>query len=152
PPDVQNTAQKLVAGLRQLDAAAASDKALDGALVEKAADTLSAAYDSRFGGIGRAPKFPNTMVFSLFLRASHATGRRSFTDMTAYTLRKMAEGGIYDHLGGGFHRYSVDERWLVPHFEKMLYDNAQLVRLYLSAHRATADEFFLAVAKDILRY
>jgi uncharacterized protein YyaL (SSP411 family) len=152
PGDVANTAQRLLAALRQLDRDDGSEKPLEAVLVERAAETLSAAYDSRFGGIGRAPKFPNTMVFSLFLRASHATGRRSFADMTAYTLRKMAEGGVYDHLGGGFHRYSVDERWLVPHFEKMLYDNAQLTRLYLATHRTTGDGFFLAVARDILRY
>src|SRR5262249_41026920 len=75
-----------------------------------------------------------------------------FLDMTTHTLLRMAEGGIYDHLGGGFHRYSVDERWLVPHFEKMLYDNAQLVRLYLDTYRASGEDFFLAVAEDVLRY
>src|SRR5882724_7263998 len=136
PDDVRTTADKLLAGLRGLDQSTVSEKPLDGALVERAADTLSSAYDSRFGGIGRAPKFPNTMTFSLFLRAAHLANRRSFVDMTAHTLRTMAEGGIYDHLGGGFHRYSVDERWLVPHFEKMLYDNSQLVVLYLDAYRA----------------
>ncbi len=72
--------------------------------------------------------------------------------MTTHTLRTMAEGGIYDHLGGGFHRYSVDERWLVPHFEKMLYDNAQLVPLLLDTYRASGEEFFLRVAEDVLAY
>jgi uncharacterized protein len=152
PADVKQTAAKLIGGLKTLDRAQASERPLDGALVERAADALSAAYDSRFGGIGRAPKFPNTMVFSLFLRAFHHTGRRAFLDMTTHTLRKMAEGGIYDHLGGGFHRYSVDERWLVPHFEKMLYDNAQLVPLYFDAFRASGDGFFVGVAEDVLRY
>ncbi|HSD10715.1 MAG TPA: thioredoxin domain-containing protein [Candidatus Binatia bacterium] len=152
PDDVRETAAKLVSGLRSLDRARSSDKALDGGLVERAADALSAAYDSRFGGLGRAPKFPNTMVFSLFLRAFHLTRRRAFLDMTTHTLRRMAEGGVYDHLGGGFHRYSVDERWLVPHFEKMLYDNAQLVRLYLDTYRASGESVFLGVAEDVLRY
>ncbi len=152
PGDVRETAAKLISGLRSLDRARSSDKPLDAALLERAADSLSAAYDGRFGGLGRAPKFPNTMVFSLFLRAFHLSRRQTFLEMTTHTLRRMAEGGIYDHLGGGFHRYSVDERWLVPHFEKMLYDNAQLVRLYLDAYRASGEGFFLAVAEDVLRY
>jgi len=152
PGDVRETAAKLSSGLRGLDRAGSSDKALDAALLERAADELSAAYDSRFGGLGGAPKFPNAMVFSLFLRAFHLSHRQTFLDMTTHTLRRMAEGGIYDHLGGGFHRYSVDERWLVPHFEKMLYDNAQLVRLYLDTYRASGESFFLNVAEDVLRY
>jgi uncharacterized protein YyaL (SSP411 family) len=152
PGDVRETAAKLISGLRSLDRARSSHKPLDAAFLERAADSLAAAYDSRFGGLGRAPKFPNTMVFSLFLRAFHLSRRQTFLDMTAHTLRRMAEGGIYDHLGGGFHRYSVDERWLVPHFEKMLYDNAQLVRLYLDTYRASGEGFFLTVAEDVLRY
>jgi uncharacterized protein YyaL (SSP411 family) len=152
PADVKDTAAKLVADLARIDRRPTSDAPLDAALIERAADSLSAAYDSRFGGLGRAPKFPNTMVFSLFLRAFHLTGRRRFLEMTAQTLRAMAQGGIYDHLGGGFHRYSVDERWLVPHFEKMLYDNAQLVPLLLDTYRATGDPYFLDVAEDVLRY
>jgi uncharacterized protein YyaL (SSP411 family) len=152
PNDVRETAAKLVAAVRSAEAARDCGQPLDGALVERAADSLGAAYDSRFGGLGRAPKFPNGSVFSLFLRAYHRTGRRTFLDMTCHTLRRMAQGGIYDHLGGGFHRYAVDERWLVPHFEKMLYDNAQLVRLYLDAFRASQDAFFLDVAEDVLRY
>jgi uncharacterized protein YyaL (SSP411 family) len=152
PGDVKNTAAKLVADLARVGRASTSEVPLEAALIERAADTLSAAYDSRFGGLGRAPKFPNTMVFSLFLRAFELSGRRPFLEMTTHTLRTMAQGGIYDHLGGGFHRYSVDERWLVPHFEKMLYDNAQLVPLFLDTYRASGEKFFLDVAEDILRY
>ncbi len=152
PSDVKETAAKLVAELARIDRASTSNAPVDGELVVRAADSLSAAYDSRFGGLGRAPKFPNTMVFSLFLRAFHISGRRRFLEMTAHTLRTMAQGGIYDPLGGGFHRYSVDERWLVPHFEKMLYDNAQLVPLLLDTHRASGEAYFLDVAEDVLRY
>jgi uncharacterized protein len=152
PHDVRNAVAKLVEGIGRLDRTEASDRPLEAGIVERAADALAAAYDHRFGGLGRAPKFPNTMVFGLFLRAFHATGRRPLLDMTLHTLRRMAEGGIYDHLGGGFHRYSVDERWLVPHFEKMLYDNAALVPLYLDAWRASGDAQLLAVAEDVLRY
>ncbi|MEA2626167.1 MAG: uncharacterized protein QOD06_2212 [Candidatus Binatota bacterium] len=152
PDDVKNAVARLTEALRQTDRAKPSERALEGSVVDRAADALAASYDRTNGGLGRAPKFPNVPVFSLFLRALHRTGRVFFLQMTTHTLRKMADGGIYDQLGGGFHRYSVDERWLVPHFEKMLYDNAQLVRLYLDTYRASQDPFFLAVAEDVLRY
>ena len=97
------------------------------------------------GGFGRAPKFPPASAIEFLLR-------RGELEPATRTLDGMALGGMYDLLGGGFHRYSVDERWLVPHFEKMLYDNSQLVVLYLDAYRASGDEFFLAVGEDVLRY
>src|SRR5256884_2565302 len=92
------------------------------------------------------------MVFSLFLRAFRQTGRRAFLDMTTHTLRRMAAGGIYDHLAGGFARYSVDERWLVPHFEKMLYDNALLTSAYLDAYVVTREERFARIARETCNY
>ncbi len=113
---------------------------------------LARSYDSVNGGLGQAPKFPNTFVFSLFLRAYDADDDPNFADMVRDTLTKMAKGGIYDQIGGGFHRYSVDDRWLVPHFEKMLYDNALLARLYLDAGRALNEPEFLTVAREILDY
>ncbi|MGH7803660.1 MAG: thioredoxin domain-containing protein, partial [Candidatus Binatia bacterium] len=152
PEDIKNTVGRLLEGLKKLDRARPSEKPIEASIVERAADQLAQGYDSRCGGLGRAPKFPNTMAFALFLRIWEATGRRNFLDMTTHTLTKMAEGGIYDHLGGGFHRYSVDERWLVPHFEKMLYDNAQLAPLYMDAHRATGEQFYAEVARGILDY
>ena len=91
-------------------------------------------------------------MFSLFLRVHAADGDESMAEMVRHTLSKMARGGIYDQIGGGFHRYSVDERWLVPHFEKMLYDNALLARLYLDAGRALNEPEFLGVAREILDY
>ncbi|HYK66129.1 MAG TPA: thioredoxin domain-containing protein, partial [Patescibacteria group bacterium] len=96
--------------------------------------------------------FPNTFVFSLFLRVHAADGDESMAEMVRHTLSKMARAGIYDQIGGGFHRYSVDERWLVPHFEKMLYDNALLARLYLDAGRALNEPEFLGIAREILDY
>ncbi|MGH7864819.1 MAG: thioredoxin domain-containing protein, partial [Candidatus Binataceae bacterium] len=117
-----------------------------------AARSLAEHYDSINGGIGNAPKFPNTFVFSLFLRVAQAENDQHAVEMVRHTLTKMAMGGIYDHLGGGFHRYSVDERWLVPHFEKMLYDNALLARLYLDAGRALGEPRFLSVGGEILEY
>jgi len=117
-----------------------------------AARALAPAYDSVNGGIGGAPKFPNTFVFSLFLRAVDSAADFAFAEMVTHTLKKMAMGGIYDQVGGGFHRYSVDERWLVPHFEKMLYDNALLARLYLDAGRALDEPEFMTTAREILDY
>jgi uncharacterized protein len=152
PDDIKSTVGRLLEGMKKLDRAKESDKPLDASIVARAADQLAQGYDRRFGGLGRAPKFPNTMAFALFLRVWEATGRRNFLDMTTHTLTKMAEGGIYDHLGGGFHRYSVDERWLVPHFEKMLYDNSQLAPLYLDAYRASGEAFFAEIARGILDY
>ena len=113
---------------------------------------LAEQYDEENGGLGKAPKFPNASVFGFFLRCGLHSEETSFHRMTLTTLRKMASGGIYDHLGGGFHRYSVDGRWLVPHFEKMLYDNAILAPLYLEAFQVTGDSFYRDVARDTLAY
>jgi uncharacterized protein YyaL (SSP411 family) len=121
-------------------------------LAVAAARALGSHYDSINGGIGNAPKFPNTFVFSLFLRVHAAEGDEAMGEMVRHTLQKMARGGIYDQIGGGFHRYSVDERWLVPHFEKMLYDNALLARLYLDAGRALNEPEFLTIAREIFEY
>src|SRR5229473_1026848 len=121
-------------------------------LVAAAGRGLAQHYDSVNGGIGGAPKFPNTFIFSLFLRVFAETHEPNLAEMVRHTLTKMAKGGIYDQIGGGFHRYSVDERWLVPHFEKMLYDNALLARLYLDAARALEEPDFLTVARETLDY
>ena len=121
-------------------------------VLEKSVRLLAEQYEPRFGGIGRAPKFPAVQVFDLFLHEYARTGEDSLLDMVTHTLRNMAHGGIYDQLGGGFARYSTDERWLVPHFEKMLYDNALLAPLYLDAFLVTTDSFYLGVAEDILRF
>jgi uncharacterized protein YyaL (SSP411 family) len=102
--------------------------------------------------LGRAPKFPNVCVYDLFLRHYQKSKNNRFLEMVTHTLTKMAEGGIYDHLGGGFHRYSVDEKWLVPHFEKMLYDNAQLVRIYAQVHCVTRQPLFHQVVDETMDY
>ncbi len=152
PDNVQRTVEQLMSGLRWLEGYAPSPQPLDSRLVLDAAERLSGAYDATYGGLGHAPKFPNAAVFELFLRAYHSSGDQRYLDMVLHTLRRMARGGIYDQLGGGFHRYSVDERWLVPHFEKMLYDNAQLVPLYLAAYQLTGDSFFARIARETLDY
>lgn len=109
-------------------------------------------YDLEDGGWGAAPKFPSGPTIDLLLRRYHATKNEAALGMALDTLRKMANGGMYDHLGGGFHRYSVDAQWLVPHFEKMLYDNAQLIPVYLDAYQITKDPFFKRVAVESLDY
>jgi uncharacterized protein YyaL (SSP411 family) len=121
-------------------------------LLDRAAASLLSQLDRRFGGFGTAPKFPQAMNLEVLLRHHHRTGDRSALDGVELTLRSMANGGIYDQLGGGFARYSVDAYWLVPHFEKMLYDNALLSRLYLETYQATGDAFYLRIAEETLDY
>jgi uncharacterized protein YyaL (SSP411 family) len=152
PDEVQKTVTQVMEALRGTESHQPSSQPLDPGLVTAAAATLTRAYDETNGGLGQAPKFPNEAVFDLFLRSYRSSGDRRYLEMVLHTLRKMAHGGIYDQLGGGFHRYSVDDRWLVPHFEKMLYDNAQIVPLYLSAYQLTRDDFFARVAADVLEY
>ena len=115
-----------------------------------AARSLVARLDPTHGGFGSAPKFPQPVVLDFLLRHHARTGSRPPLDAALQTLRAMARGGIRDHLGGGFHRYSVDARWLVPHFEKMLYDNALLARAYLDAWRVTGDAELREVAEETL--
>ncbi|CAN5804415.1 thioredoxin domain-containing protein [soil metagenome] len=121
-------------------------------LLDTAAESLKSQVDRMSGGFGGAPKFPQPMNLEVLLRHHHRTGDEDALAGVELTLKKMATGGIYDHLGGGFARYSVDERWLVPHFEKMLYDNALLVQLYLEAYQATGDDFYKRIAEETLDY
>ncbi len=109
-------------------------------------------YDSTFGGFGHSPKFPTSHNLSFLLRYWKRTGSSEALDMVEHTLKKMAEGGMYDHLGGGFHRYSTDHEWQVPHFEKMLYDQAILARTYLEAYQITKNEFYAGIAREIFDY
>jgi hypothetical protein len=121
-------------------------------VLARAAQALAADFDAVHGGFGSAPKFPPAMRLELLLRRDRRGADPEARRMVETTLEKMAAGGLYDHVGGGFHRYSVDERWLVPHFEKMLYDNAMLARLYLLAARAYGRDDFLRVARETLDY
>ena len=121
-------------------------------LLAHGANALAGQIDNRFGGFDGAPKFPQAMNLEVLLRHHKRTGDRAALSGVELTLRQMANGGIYDQLGGGFARYSVDEYWLVPHFEKMLYDNALLARLYLEAYEATGDGFYRRIAEETLDY
>ena len=121
-------------------------------ILSKAFDSFEKEFDPDHGGFGRAPKFPSSMTVSFLLRYWKRAGSAEALSMVELTLEKMADGGIYDHLGGGFHRYSVDGRWLIPHFEKMLYDNALLSKIYFETFLATRKEKYRRVAEEVLNY
>jgi len=118
----------------------------------RAAGQFRQAFDGQYGGFGQAPKFPRPSELLFLLREHARTGDRDLLEIVLQTLRAMAIGGMRDHIGGGFHRYSVDRAWRVSHFEKMLYDQAQLVLAYIEGAQASGDPFFIEVAEDTLRY
>ena len=154
PDDIATRAEEIVAGIRRgLEGGAVTVKgAPSWAMVDLAVSQLAQSFDPDRGGTRRAPKFPSTMPNRLLLRQSARTGDENTLEMARRTLTAMAEGGIYDQVGGGFHRYSTDAAWLVPHFEKMLYDNALLAVAYVEAWQHTSDPLFERIARDVLDY
>ncbi|MHB1193196.1 MAG: thioredoxin domain-containing protein [Longimicrobiales bacterium] len=152
--DVEKGSREIVDVLRRAQAGEADDGSAEPGtgLLDQAVEVLARQYDPTHGGFGRAPKFPQPVTLDVLLRQHARTGDARALQMALTTLRHMADGGIRDHLGGGFHRYSVDERWLVPHFEKMLYDNALLAQAYLDAWRLTGEGDLREVAEDTLDY
>jgi len=153
PDDVRSAGTQLLAALRKSSAVTSTRGSAPGeAALDLAFRALSSRYDPVHGGFGQAPKFPQPVTLELLLRHHARTGDHAALEMPVHTLRRMAAGGMRDHLGGGFHRYSVDARWLVPHFEKMLYDNALLVRAFVDAYRITGSDDLREVAEDTLDY
>lgn len=150
--ELMRSAHEVFEEMRRAAVAEPSDAALSKEQADAAVESLARYFDAANGGFGRAPKFPPAMAMEFLLRYHHRTGSEKALAMVEQTAVKMAQGGIYDQLGGGFHRYSVDNVWLVPHFEKMLYDNAQLARVYLHIFQATGDEFYKRVAQETLDY
>ncbi len=150
--EVEKMETQLQNALHQIADIHPSQEAVNDKVLSKAFDVLESQFDPIYGGFGKAPKFPGSMALSFLLRYWKSKGSKKALEMVERTLEKMAQGGIYDHLGGGFHRYSVDERWLVPHFEKMLYDNALLSRTYFEAYQATQRVRYRRVGEDILNY
>ncbi len=148
---ITSNAQTIIEQLNKLNEFTVADE-LNLDILDKAASGIMRAFDTENGGFGRAPKFPPAMVLSFLLRQSQRTNDNAMQAAVEMTLIKMAHGGMYDQLGGGFHRYSVDEKWLIPHFEKMLYDNALLSRIYLDAHLVTGSVFYQQIATEILDY
>lgn len=121
-------------------------------LITMSVSKLRTNFDNREGGFGQAPKFPPSSSIAILLREYHRTGDESILGMATLTLDKMSDGGMYDHLGGGFARYSTDDEWLVPHFEKMLYDNAQLAQVYLEAYQVTGNEDYRRIVEETFTY
>jgi uncharacterized protein YyaL (SSP411 family) len=151
PEKIAESAASITGHIRQKATDSGAGK-IEADIFAKAFRQIAAEYDAEFGGFGRAPKFPRPVLFNFLLRHAARTGEAQARDITYVTLRKMAAGGMYDHIGGGFHRYSVDAQWRVPHFEKMLYDQAQLAVSYLEAFQLGQDPFYANVAHDILDY
>lgn len=146
------TGRQMIAAVRSFSAPRSSDEMLGTSVIDHAFEQIAARYDQGYGGFSPAPKFPQPVIHEMLLRYHVRNGSEEAARMSLETLRSMATGGIYDQVAGGFHRYSVDERWVVPHFEKMLYDQAQLVNVYLSALQLTGDEQFETVARETLDF
>jgi uncharacterized protein YyaL (SSP411 family) len=150
--EVLQSGARLRQALQQTIQPAASTSPLESRVLDEAASGLIAQYDPHDGGFGHAPKFPQPMALEFLLRYWKRSRNEKALDVVTNTLERMARGGIYDHLGGGFARYSTDSEWLVPHFEKMLYDNAQLARAYLMGYQATGNAYFMDVVEDVIGY
>ena len=150
--DLLLSAHEVLGEMRRVGLAESSGESLSENQSDAAFQSFVRYFDATNGGFGGAPKFPPAMSLEFLLRYYHRTKNENALEMVTKTAVKMAHGGIYDQLGGGFHRYSVDAVWLVPHFEKMLYDNAQLARIYLHIFQATGDEFYKRIAVETLEY
>ena len=148
-------AEKITEVIIQATAAAPAsvgETPLDRKLISAAMKALQSRYDATYGGFGSAPKFPSPTNLELLLNEYQREPSKATLEMVTNTLDKMAEGGMYDQIGGGFHRYSVDAKWLVPHFEKMLYDNALLTKVYLQAYQLTKNSLYRQVAEEIFAF
>jgi hypothetical protein len=147
---------KIVEALRESQSGAPAEGKIDESIADAAYRQIDRSYDPKEGGFGTAPKFPRPVTLNfltrLYARDPKSDSAKHALDMALFTLRKMAAGGMHDHIGGGFHRYSVDRYWHVPHFEKMLYDQAQLAVAYLAAFQITNDKQYELVVRDILDY
>jgi uncharacterized protein YyaL (SSP411 family) len=149
---IVESGDQLISLLRQERATADENAVVDDTLLRKTYHQLAAQYDPKYGGFGSGPKFPRPAVLNFLLRYFWHSKDEEALKMGLSTLQAMAHGGMYDHIGGGFHRYSVDAQWRVPHFEKMLYDQAQLVDSYLDAFQITHDETYARIARETLAY
>jgi uncharacterized protein YyaL (SSP411 family) len=150
------SSDKVIAQLQSAIAVLSSGEKVTDSVARKAYDQFASQFDSQFGGFGSAPKFPRPVtlnfLFDFYSSNPESKEGKHALEMSIFTLRKMAQGGIHDHIGSGFHRYSTDKLWHVPHFEKMLYDQAQLAIAYLTAYQITRDPSFEKTARDILDY
>ncbi|HKE55219.1 MAG TPA: thioredoxin domain-containing protein, partial [Pyrinomonadaceae bacterium] len=150
--DIKETSVSILNELRRLNTANEANEPIGQEVLDAAYVGIVRTYDSLHGGFGGAPKFPPAMTLEFLLRTYKRAGKKEALDIVSHTCRAMADGGIYDQLGGGFHRYATDASWLVPHFEKMLYDNALLARLYLHYFQLTGEDFARDTVTGILDY
>jgi uncharacterized protein YyaL (SSP411 family) len=150
--ELLHSANDVLGEMRRIGLAEFAPTGLNLDQLDSAFVSFSRSFDKTNGGFGGAPKFPSSMSLEFLMRYYRRTKDENALEMVKKTCDKMAHGGIYDQLGGGFHRYAVDAVWLVPHFEKMLYDNAQLIRIYLHLFQITKDEFYKRVAVETLEY
>ena len=150
--EVLESASSVIAAIEHGETFSARGEGVSPAVVDALVVSVIAQFDPRNGGFGSQPKFPHPSALDLLIDVAARTGNEAAKEAATVTLRKMARGGVYDQLAGGFHRYSVDERWVVPHFEKMLYDNAGLLANYVHAFQTFVEPEFAAVAQDIMRW
>src|SRR5580698_8682892 len=150
--EVLESAASVIAAIEHGETFSARGEGLSLGIVGKLAQSAVAQFDPHHGGFGSQPKFPHPAALDLLIDVAARTGNEAAKQAATVTLQKMARGGVYDQLAGGFHRYSVDERWVVPHFEKMLYDNAGLLGNYVHAFESFVDPDSARVAKDIIRW
>lgn len=149
---IERTAREITRSITHALTVSDTTDTLDQALVAETIEMMTARFDSRSGGFGGAPKFPHTMDLMLLLREYRRSRSQDLLHQVTFSLDRMAGGGMYDQIAGGFHRYSVDDSWLIPHFEKMLYDNALLARTYLEAFQATGEKRYARIGREILDY
>ncbi len=150
--DVVEQAKMVENAIAQAESFAGRSGRISASVIAAIQESAFKMFDPQHGGFGQAPKFPHPSVLDLLIERFVRTKDESLRNLIVTTLEHMANGGVYDQLAGGFHRYSVDERWVVPHFEKMCYDNSELLKNYVHAYQATGSEFFAHVARDIIRW
>jgi uncharacterized protein YyaL (SSP411 family) len=150
--DVVEQAKLVEGAISHAESFAGKSAEFSPAVIDAIVKSALKMFDPHNGGFGSAPKFPHSAALDLLIDQYVRTGDQKLRSVFVTTLEKMALGGVYDQLAGGFHRYSVDERWIVPHFEKMCYDNSELLKNYVHAYQATGQEFFASVARDIIRW
>ena len=150
--DVMEQAKMVEGAISHAESFAGKSAEFSPAVIDAIVKSALKMFDPQNGGFGSAPKFPHPAGLDLLIGECVRSGDEHLRNVFVTTLEKMAHGGVYDQLAGGFHRYSVDERWIVPHFEKMCYDNSELLKSYVHAYQATGEEFFAGVARDIIRW
>ncbi len=150
--DVVEQAKMVENAIAQSESFAGRDGRVSASIIAAIQESAFKMFDAQHGGFGQSPKFPHPSALDLLIEQYVRTEDKGLRNLVVSTLEHMANGGVYDQLAGGFHRYSVDERWVVPHFEKMCYDNSELLKNYVHGYKATGSEFFASVARDIIRW